>query len=151
MAPQQCWHFLALVAYSLKPVKPLGPYNRTQHCWSTTHNSVVTCCIRLHGPLIVTHSTAVKWCDIISRYFHTNLTVFSPTRGYYFKNNLLLQFTLCKYTKENSWSNQRLIEIMIIQRGSLKSFSWRRVRCISAICLSEAAGLVGNIFTGKAR
>ena len=24
--PQQCWHLLALVVYSLKPVKLLGPY-----------------------------------------------------------------------------------------------------------------------------
>ena len=31
--PQQCWHLLALVAYSLKPVKLLGPCKRTQHCW----------------------------------------------------------------------------------------------------------------------
>ena len=26
---------LAIVAYSLKPVKLLGPYKRTQHCWPT--------------------------------------------------------------------------------------------------------------------
>ena len=37
----------ALVAYSLKPVKLLGTYKRTQHGWPTTHN-VVTCCVRLH-------------------------------------------------------------------------------------------------------
>ena len=34
---------LALVAYSLKPVKRLGPCKRTQHCWSTTYNNFVTC------------------------------------------------------------------------------------------------------------
>ena len=33
---------LVLVAYSLKPVKLLGP---------TTRNNAVTCCVRLHGPL----------------------------------------------------------------------------------------------------
>ena len=42
---------LALVAYSLKPVKLLGPCKRAQHCWPTTRSNVVTCCIRLHGPL----------------------------------------------------------------------------------------------------
>ena len=31
MEPQQCWHLSALVAYSLKPVKLLGPCKRTQH------------------------------------------------------------------------------------------------------------------------
>ena len=31
---KQCWHLLALVAYSLKPVKLLGPCKRTQHCWA---------------------------------------------------------------------------------------------------------------------
>ena len=44
MEPQQCSHLLALVAYSLKPVKLLGPYKRTQHCWPTTRKNVVTCC-----------------------------------------------------------------------------------------------------------
>ena len=42
---------LALVAYSLKPVKLLGPCKRTQHCWPTTRSNVATCCVRLHGPL----------------------------------------------------------------------------------------------------
>ena len=45
---------LALVTYSLKPVKLLGPCKRTQLCWPntpTTRNNVVTCCVRLHGPL----------------------------------------------------------------------------------------------------
>ena len=32
MESQQYWHLLALVAYSLKPVKLLGPCKRTQHC-----------------------------------------------------------------------------------------------------------------------
>ena len=41
--PQQCWHLLALVAYSLKPVKLLGPCKRTQHCWPTTPNNVGSC------------------------------------------------------------------------------------------------------------
>ena len=43
MEPQQCWHLLALVAYSLKPVKLLGPCKRTQHCWPTTPNNVGSC------------------------------------------------------------------------------------------------------------
>ena len=41
---------LALVAHSLKLVKLLGPYKRTQHCWPITCNNVVTCCVRLHRP-----------------------------------------------------------------------------------------------------
>ena len=40
MEPQQCWHLLAFVAYSLKPVKLLGSYKRTQRCWPTTRNIV---------------------------------------------------------------------------------------------------------------
>ena len=34
---------LALVAYSLKPVKRLGPCKQTQHCWPTTPNNVRNC------------------------------------------------------------------------------------------------------------
>ena len=34
---------LALVAYSLKPVKLLGPCKRMQHCWPTTTNNVESC------------------------------------------------------------------------------------------------------------
>ena len=34
---------LALVAYSLKHVKLLGPCKRTQHCWPTTPNNVGSC------------------------------------------------------------------------------------------------------------
>ena len=49
MEPQQCWHLLALFAYSLKPVKLLGPYKQMQHCWLTTRNNVVTCFVRLRG------------------------------------------------------------------------------------------------------
>ena len=36
MEPQQCWHLLALVVYSLKPVKLLSPCKRTQQCWPKT-------------------------------------------------------------------------------------------------------------------
>ena len=34
MEPQQWWHLLALVAYSLKPVKVLDPRKPTQHSWA---------------------------------------------------------------------------------------------------------------------
>ena len=34
---------LALVAYSLKQVKPLGPCKRTQYCWPTTPNNAGIC------------------------------------------------------------------------------------------------------------
>ena len=44
MKPQQCWHLLALVTYSLKPVKFLGPCKRTQHCWPKTSNNTQQCC-----------------------------------------------------------------------------------------------------------
>ena len=51
MEPQQCWHLLALVAYSLKPIKRLGLCKRTQHCSPETRNNVMTCCVLLYGPL----------------------------------------------------------------------------------------------------
>ena len=35
---------LALVAYSLKPVKLLGPCKRTQHCWPKAPNNTQQCC-----------------------------------------------------------------------------------------------------------
>ena len=35
---------LALVVYSLKPVKLLGPCKRTQHCWPKTPNNTQKCC-----------------------------------------------------------------------------------------------------------
>ena len=49
---------LALVAHCLKPVKLLGPCMQTEATLlaknppkpPTTHNNVVTCCVRLHGP-----------------------------------------------------------------------------------------------------
>ena len=44
MEPQQCCHLLALVAYSLKPVKLLGPCKRAQHCWPKTPNNTQRCC-----------------------------------------------------------------------------------------------------------
>ena len=44
MEPQQCWHLLALVAYSLRPVKLLDPCKRTQHCWPKTSNNTQRCC-----------------------------------------------------------------------------------------------------------
>ena len=43
MEPQQCWHLLAFLSYSLKPVKLLGPCKRTQHWWPTTPNNVGSC------------------------------------------------------------------------------------------------------------
>ena len=33
----------------LKPVKLLGPYKRTQQCWPTTLNNVVTCFMHLQA------------------------------------------------------------------------------------------------------
>ena len=35
---------LALVVYSLKPVKLLSPCKRTQHCWPRTPNNTQQCC-----------------------------------------------------------------------------------------------------------
>ena len=55
MEPQQCWHLLALVAYSLKPVKLLGPCKRMQRCWLKNPNNTQQCrdllrsiCMRLY-------------------------------------------------------------------------------------------------------
>ena len=42
---------VVLVAYGLKPATLLGPCKRTQHCWPTKRNNVLTCCVRLHGSL----------------------------------------------------------------------------------------------------
>ena len=49
LEPQQCWHLFAIVAYSSKPVKLLGPCRRTQHCWLNTPQQLSRC-FRLHGP-----------------------------------------------------------------------------------------------------
>ena len=57
MEPQQCWNLLVLVAYSLKPLKLLGPANGRNIVGQkppTTRNNVVTCCVRLHGPQVYT-------------------------------------------------------------------------------------------------
>ena len=58
---------LALVAYSLKPVKLLGPYKLTQHCWPTTRNNVVTCCVRLYGPFGETNNQTSDQNHLVSR------------------------------------------------------------------------------------
>ena len=42
---------LDVVAQSLKPVKLLAQWKRTQHCWLTTPNIVGSCCARLHVAL----------------------------------------------------------------------------------------------------
>ena len=67
MEPQQCWHLLALVAYSLKPVKPFGPCKRTQHCWPATRNN--------------------KCCDLLRPF----------ARGFYVHTNTLLVFIKSLY------------------------------------------------------
>ena len=43
MEPQQCWHLLVPLAYSLKAVKLLGPRKRSQHCWPKTPNNTQQC------------------------------------------------------------------------------------------------------------
>ena len=59
---QQYWHLLALasVAYSLKLVKLLGPYKRTQHCWPTTRNIVVLNMLR---PFAWNHNNVGTCCE----------------------------------------------------------------------------------------
>ena len=62
MEPQQCWHLLVLVVYSLKPVKLLGPANGRNIVGQkppTTRNNVVTCCVRLHGPYVRVYTNKV--------------------------------------------------------------------------------------------
>ena len=55
MEPQQCWHLLVLVAYSLKPVKLLGPANgRNIVDQKNPNNTQQCCCVRLHGPQVYT-------------------------------------------------------------------------------------------------
>ena len=52
LEPQQCWHLLRKFETS----QTFSPCKQTQHCslktLTTTHNNVVTCCVRLHWPLI---------------------------------------------------------------------------------------------------
>ena len=50
---------LALVAYSLKQVKLLGPYKRTQHSWATTRNIVVTLLRPFAGALKAIQTEAI--------------------------------------------------------------------------------------------
>ena len=40
---QQCYHLLALVAYSVKPVKLLDWCKRTKHGWPKTPNNMQQC------------------------------------------------------------------------------------------------------------
>ena len=68
MEPQQCWLLLALVAYSLKPVKLLGPCKRTQHCWPTTPNSVESCW-HLLSPFAWALRNVWLLCDCIDFHF----------------------------------------------------------------------------------
>ena len=65
---------LAFVAYSLKPVKLLGPYKRTKHCWPTKRDNVVTCCARLHSPYEMGYGQSVPRVII---FFSSGLTTAS--------------------------------------------------------------------------
>ena len=48
MEPQQCWHLLVLVAYSLKPLKLLGPANGRNIVGQKTPQNTQQCCDLLH-------------------------------------------------------------------------------------------------------
>ena len=71
MEPQQCWHLFALVAYSLKPVKRLGPCKQTQHCWPTTR--LQQCCDLLR-PLSLTQHFCVVGLPFVSWCHRTNIS-----------------------------------------------------------------------------
>ena len=70
----------ALVAYSLKPVKLLGPCKRTQHCLAKNPQQHATmlwlqCCVRLHGPLNTRHTKCIlPMFNILNELFWQNLS-----------------------------------------------------------------------------
>ena len=63
---------LALVGYSLKPVKLLGPCKRTQHCWPTTPNNVECCWLWL-----------AVWCKIQEIYIFTFNKIYLYSRHHF--------------------------------------------------------------------
>ena len=63
-----CWHLLALVAYSLKPVKLLGSCKRTQHCWPTSPNNVGSC-----WHLLRPFAWALRSCSVHAKFYGTPL------------------------------------------------------------------------------
>ena len=68
MELQKCWHLLALVSYSLKPVKLLGPCKRTQQCLPKTPNNTQQYC-----DLLRPFAWALKFCNTI--YCITTITI----------------------------------------------------------------------------
>ena len=84
MKPQQRWHLLALVAYSLKPVKLLGPCKRMQHCGQqhptmsgpTMLWLVASVCMGLKStcffrkPLASSKGAKSKWLQKTQRFYH---------------------------------------------------------------------------------
>ena len=68
MELQKCWHLLALVSYSLKPVKLFGPCKRTQQCLPKTPNNTQQYC-----DLLRPFAWALKFCNTI--YCITTITI----------------------------------------------------------------------------
>ena len=68
MELQKCWHLLALVSYSLKPVKLLGPCKRTQQCLPKIPNNTQQNC-----DLLRPFAGALKFCNTI--YCITTITI----------------------------------------------------------------------------
>ena len=61
MEPQQCLHLLALVAYSVKSVKLFRPMQTDATLLAKNpQQHVVTCCVRLHGHLVLRRSSLLE-------------------------------------------------------------------------------------------
>ena len=78
MEPQQYWHLLALVAYSLKPVKLLGPCKRTQYFIDgqqhpTMLGVVGTCCVCTFARALTVLSSECTPCEITEFYIDSYL------------------------------------------------------------------------------
>ena len=99
MEPQQCWQLLALVAYSLKPVKLLGPCKRTQHCWPKPPNSMLQCCDLLRPfawAFTVAHKCNAKLQMSQYKKINVNTKKIIPVKKYLFQNKIIC-FSTKKY------------------------------------------------------
>ena len=71
MEPQQCWHLLAVVAYSLKPVEFLAQQVPTFLLFCYRRSVAQQYCVRLHGtPTMLASGKRLR----------TRLEIFSPKK-----------------------------------------------------------------------
>ena len=112
METQQCWHLLALVAYSLKPVKLLGPCKRTQHCWPTTPNNIGSCW-HLLGPFawafkVFKRSQHVGQCCFYGKTEGSLGLIFTP-KLFLSRSSAIMALDECR-----RWKTRKCIAIAIV-------------------------------------